>query len=234
MKKVEKTYSNTMKKVINVASPIKRKIKRTDCLVHKYINEQAIEILLKNNYIDEYNFYKENLLILNNGVQWADSDFKSANHFYHHEKGIGLYGFSNAYAEGIKYYNSAKVHVGNGELEKALFLLGATCHLVQDTTVPAHAMKNLRRHRPLESFIIDKIVNGYKVDCSDDLVIYDELKEFIVENTKFAVKTEMSFSGLKDRKERFDKISQVILLRACKTTAGLLINFYRSTISKNV
>ncbi|MEG1255649.1 zinc dependent phospholipase C family protein [Clostridium sp.] len=227
MKKMERTYNKTMKAIIRVANPIKKRIKRTDCIVHKFINKEALKLLKSDGYIEEYNFFVKYISDLNKGVKWADADLKSTNHFYHYEKGIGLYGFSNAKEECIKYYKASIFYGINLETNKAMFLLGAACHLVQDSTVPAHAMKNLKRHKPLESFIIDKVLSGYYIEMDEHVIRYDNTEQYIIENTKFAVKTERIFENIKVKQERFNEVSEVILLQACKTTAGLMIDFYK-------
>jgi len=224
---MEKTYHKTMKTIIRIANPIKKRIKRTDCIVHKFINKEALKLLKSDGYIEEYNFFMKYISDLNKGVKWADADLKSTNHFYHYEKGIGLYGFSNAKEECIKYYKASVFYGINLDINKAMFLLGAACHLVQDSTVPAHAMKNLKRHKPLESFIIDKVLSGYYIEMDGHVVRYDNPEQYIIENTKFAVKTERIFENIKIKQERFDEVAEVILLQACKTTAGLMMDFYK-------
>jgi phospholipase C len=228
MKRMEKTYNKTMTAVIRVANPIKRKIKKTECIVHKFINKEALRLLKQEGYVEEYNFFMRHILTLNKGVKWADADLKSTNHFYHYEKGIGLYGFSNAKAECIKYYRASVFYSANSDMNKAIFLLGAACHLVQDSTVPAHAMKNLKKHKPLENFIIDKVLDGYKISFKGHVINYGNPENYVIENTKFAVKTSKSFDNIKVKQDRFNEIAEVILLRACNTTAGLLLDFYNT------
>lgn len=228
MKRMERTYNRTMTAVIRIANPIKKKIKKTECIVHKFINKEAIQLLKKEGYIEEYNFFMRHILELNRGVKWADADLKSTNHFYHYEKGIGLYGFSNAKVECVKYYKASVFYGINADMNKAMFLLGAACHLVQDSTVPAHAMKNLKKHKPLESFIIDKVLNGYKISFNGHIINYGKPEKYVIENTKFAVTTARSFENIRAKQDRFNEISEVILLRACNTTAGILLDFYNT------
>ncbi|MEG0306554.1 MAG: zinc dependent phospholipase C family protein [Clostridium sp.] len=227
MKKIERTYSKTMTAIIRVANPIKKRIKKTDCIVHKFINKEALKLLKQDGYFDEYKYFSKHITDLNKGVKWADADLKSTNHFYHHEKGMGLYGFSNAKEECIKYYKSAVFYGASLDIDKAMFLLGAACHLVQDSTVPAHAMKNLKGHKPLENFIIDKVLNGYSINTSEYIIRYNNIEDYVIKNSKFAVATERSFEDIKIKQQRFDQISEVILLQACRTTAGLLVDFYK-------
>ncbi|MEG0773348.1 zinc dependent phospholipase C family protein [Clostridium sp.] len=225
--RIEHTYSNTMKVFLYMVNPIKKKVKRTDCLVHKFINLEALDILKNDGYYKEYEFFKKYAESLNKGVVWADSDFKSTNHFYHHEEGDGLYGFSNASAECVKYYKTAICYAKNQEYEKSLFFLGASCHLIQDATVPAHAKRKLRNHKGFESYVISEVTSGYKHKIKHGIIEFDKPEDFILENTKYAVTTEKKFQNLKNKEERFARITEKILLRANQTTAGYLLMFYK-------
>lgn len=228
MKTIERTYNKTMKALIKIVNPIKKKVKKTDCIVHKFLNNESLRLLKQEGYDEEYRFYKEYISDLNKGVKWADSDFKSTNHFYHHEKGIGLYGFSNAKKEFVNYYQAAIFYGVNNDMNKSMFLLGAACHLIQDSTVPAHAMKRLKKHKPFEDYIIDRVKNGYSIKLQDQIKRFDHPEKYITENTVFAVMTLRSFADLRIKKDRFKKVSEVILLRACNTTAGLMLDFYNT------
>lgn len=231
-KRLESTYSNTLKIFFYMANPIKKKVKRTDCLVHKFINLEALDILRNEGYKEEYNFFKKYESTLNKGVVWADQDFKSSNHFYHYEEGDGLYGFSNASLECSRYYASALCFAKNKELEKSLFFLGAACHLVQDSTVPAHAKVKLRNHKGFESFVISEVVAGYKHKTRHGVIQFQTPDEFISSNTKYAILIEHKFNNLKNKEERFKKITEKVLLRANQTTAGFLLMYYKKVIKK--
>ena len=121
-KKIEATYGKTLKGLMITVNPIKKKIMKTHCIVHKFINIQAIEILKNKGYSEVHSFYKSHIKELNKGVTWADQDFKSSNHFYHHIKGTGLYGFSNALTEFEKYYKSALKFVEAGDTKASAIL----------------------------------------------------------------------------------------------------------------
>ena len=159
--RIENTYGHTLKALLRAVNPIKKKVKKTDCIVHQFINREALIILKNDGYENEYNFFKNHIDTLNSGVIWADSDFKSTNHFYHYKEGKGLYGCSNALVECEKYYKKAKKHYGDENAVKAMFYLGAACHLIQDSTVPAHANVNLRNHKNFETWSIKKVEEGY-------------------------------------------------------------------------
>ena len=83
IKTLETTYDYLLKTIFIAVNPIKKKVIRTECKVHKYINLYALNILKNDNYSSEYNFFSSYILDINEGAVWADQDFKSSNHFYH-------------------------------------------------------------------------------------------------------------------------------------------------------
>lgn len=224
--RIEKTYNKTMRGAIKVVNPIKKRVKKTECIVHQFINVEALKLLDLSNQDEEFSFYKNYIKDLNRGVKWADADLKSTNHFYHHEKGRGLYGFSNAKEECIKYYEEALRLYKQCEISNAMFFLGAACHLVQDSTVPAHAMKNLKKHKPLEKYIVNKVLSGYSINIQGEVIQYPHIHDYIINNSKEAVKINREFEGVKTKKDRFENISKVIVERAIRTTAGILCDFF--------
>ena len=226
-KKIEATYGNTLKALMITVNPIKKKIMKTHCIVHKYINIQAIEILKNKGYSEVHSFYKTYIKDLNNGVTWADQDFKSSNHFYHHNKGTGLYGFSNALTEFEKYYKTALKFIEAGDIKQALFYFGAACHLVQDATVPQHVNnKLLKSHRNFELWIISKLMSDYSFPIFNEIIEQDNVENYIKTNALFANKTYINCANVVNREEKYNKISVLIVQRAQKTTAGLMLNFY--------
>lgn len=227
-KTLEKTYNKTMIGAIKVVNPIKKRFIKTECIVHKFINREALRLLKEKNQTEEYEFYNQYILDLNKGVKWADQDLKSTNHFYHHEKGRGLYGFSNAKDECIKYYDEALRLLNEHNLNNSMFYLGAACHLVQDSTVPAHAMKHLKKHKPLEKFIVKKVLGGYYTDIKDDIIRYPIIEDYVIYNAKEAVIINMEFDNYHTKKQRFEGISKIIIAKAVRTTAGVLIDFYEN------
>lgn len=227
MKKIEATYGRTLKALMITVNPIKKKIMKTHCIVHKFINIQAIEILKNKEFSEVYNFYKANVKELNAGVTWADQDFKSSNHFYHFNKGTGLYGFSNALTEFQKYYKRALKFYEEGDIRQAMFYFGAACHLVQDATVPQHVNnKLLKSHRNFELWIISKLMSDYSFPIFNEIIEEEKVEDYIKSNALFANKTYITYANIKSKEEKYNKISVLIVQRAQKTTAGLMINFY--------
>jgi len=104
-----------------------------------YINNKALNVLLNDGYIKEFNLFNSFITSLNKGVVWADQDFKSANHFYHPVKKRGLYGRKNAMELALEYHDKALKYWSMKKYKKSMFYFGATLHLIQDMTVPQHA-----------------------------------------------------------------------------------------------
>ena len=226
-KKIEATYGRTLKALMITVNPIKKKIMKTHCIVHKFINIQAIEILKNKEYAEVSSFYKSHIKELNKGVTWADQDFKSSNHFYHHNTGTGLYGFSNALTEFEKYYKRALKFIEEGDIRQGLFYFGAACHLVQDSTVPQHVNnKLLKSHRNFELWIISKLMSDYSFPIFNEIIQQDNVEDYIKNNALFANKTYITYANVINKEERYNKISVLIVQRAQKTTAGLMLNFY--------
>ena len=208
-------------------NPIKKRIMKTHCIVHKFINIQAIEILKNKGYTEVNTFYKYYVKELNKGVTWADQDFKSSNHFYHHITGTGLYGFSNALTEFNKYYKYALKFVEAGDIRQAMFYFGAACHLIQDATVPQHVNnKLLKNHRNFELWIIGRLMSDYSFPIFNEIIKQDKIEDYIKNNATFASDTYISHRNIINKEERYRKVSTLIVQRAQKTTAGLMLNFY--------
>lgn len=226
--KFESTYGNALKGIMHAVNPLKKKLLKTYCTVHKFIIIQAIEILKNDGYKEEASFFKKHIVSLNNGVTWADQDFKSSNHFYHVTRGKGLYGFSDALTECKKYYNRSMAFIDAGDVSKALFYFGAACHLVQDTTVPQHVNnKLLKSHRKFELWIISRLMTDYSFIAKDGTVIYDEIEDYIVNNAIMANSTYIKNLAIHSRDERYSRIATTILKEAQRTTAGFMVKYYK-------
>lgn len=227
-KEFEKTYGTTIKGLMFAVNPLKKKILKTNCTVHKFINIQALEILKNEGYEKQYQFYKNYIKNINDGVTWADQDFKSTNHFYHFNKGKGLYGFSDALTEFRKYYKRALGYADAGDNLNCFFYLGAACHLIQDSTVPQHVNnKLLKSHRRFELWIISRLMTDYSYVSEKGIKRYDDADDYIRKNARFANSTFLKYANIKDRNERYGKISSATIKEAEATTSGFLLDFYK-------
>lgn len=234
-KLIERNYGKAVRGVMATVNPIKKLLIKTYCTVHKYINIKAIEIIGLEGNEEIYKFFLKYINELNQGVMWADQDFKSTNHFYHFSEGKGLYGFSNALEECKKYYKMAVNYAKAGDRRKSMFYFGAACHLIQDTTVPQHVNNNLlNSHRSFEMWILKKVVSGYGFDTANESKRYGSLHEYIKSNALMSNDAYTVFNNVLDIERRYKNITNVIITEAERTTAGFMIDFYCELCVNNV
>ncbi len=224
---VEKSYSYLYKKVVKAVNPLKKKVIRTECIVHKFINIQAIEILKNDGHDEIYNQLSKCIDDINEGAVWADQDFKSSNHFFNPNTNKGLYGNSNAKAECIIYYKRALKEYFEGNMKTSMFYLGAACHLIQDLTIPQHAnVELLHNHRAYENWVIKMYNKQHQFKVTKGGIYLNSIEGYIYLNTRKALETHDKYSSIKNERTRFYKTTQVVLVMAQKTTAGLMYNFF--------
>lgn len=232
---IERNYGKAVRGVMATVNPIKKLLVKTYCTVHKYINIKAIEIIKHEGNDKIYRFFMKYLKELNEGVTWADQDFKSTNHFYHFSQEKGLYGFSNALTECKKYYKMSINYAKAGDRSKALFYFGAACHLIQDTTVPQHVNNNLlKSHRAFEMWILKKVVSGYSFEEGTESKRYGSIDKYIKANALMSNNIYMKFQNILDVEKRYRSITNVIIVEAERTTAGFMIDFYNKLCVNNI
>lgn len=224
---VERSYSNVLRNVFKITNPIKKQVIKTECLVHKFINTQAVVILKNDGHINEAKYFSKHIKDINLGAVWADQDYKSSNHFYNPDSDKGLYGFSNAHKECVKYYTTALTKYFEGDESGAMFYLGAACHLIQDVTVPQHVnIKLLKHHRRYEQWVIKAFEHYKEFRLVKGGIYLDSVKDYIFYNSNLAIETYEKNKDEEDLNTKFYKTTLVILTTAQKSTAGLLLTFY--------
>ena len=152
---LENVYATALSNTFKMVAPIKRNIIKTDCEVHIFIQENALNILKANGYEGEYEFFKMYMPQVNKGLVWADQDFKCYHHFYNPKLQKGKFGYDdNALTVAKSYYNRSIKYLSIGNYERAMFYFGAACHIIQDLTIPQHAKgKLLDNHRQFEVYV---------------------------------------------------------------------------------
>lgn len=224
---VEKSYSFIYRNITRAVNPLKKRIIKTECIVHKFINNQGIVILKNDGHEDAYNFLSKYIDNINEGAVWADQDFKSSSHFYNPETKRGLYGSSNAKKECILYYKRALNEYFKGDIENSMFYLGASCHLIQDITIPQHAnVELLHNHRSYENWVIKMYRRHHSFTVNKSGIYLVSIVDYIDLNSKSALVTYNMYEKIKNENTRFYKITANVLTMAQKTTAGLMYNFY--------
>lgn len=228
MKVLEKSYILLFRNFKRAINPVKKRIMKTECMVHKFINNQSIQILKNDGHFKAYSLLSAYINSINEGVVWADQDLKSSNHFYNPHTLKGLYGNSNAKKECISYYKRALYEYNNHNIKEAMFYLGAACHLIQDLTVPQHAnVRLLDNHRSYEKWVVRAHKHHDEFKLKDGGIYLNSVNQYINLNTKKAINTYKRYAFVKDRRTRFYKITSVILVMAQKTTAGLMFKFFK-------
>jgi phospholipase C len=223
---IEKTYRFVFRGLLKAVNPIKKRIVRTECAVHKFINNQAIIIIKNDGRLEAYEFLSPYINDINAGVVWADQDLKSSNHFFNPHRNLGLYGSSNAKILCYLYYKRALKEYCRGNNRKAMFYLGAACHLIQDLTVPQHAnIRLLDNHRSFERWVINTYLHHDEFRISERGIYLKTLRSYIYLNSKKAISTYEKYSNLRNRQAKFYKIASIVLKLAQRTTAGLMFKF---------
>lgn len=231
MNSIEKSYSFVFRNVLKAVNPLKKKVMKTECEVHQFINNQALHILRNDGLEEEYAMFSSYQDLINKGSIWADQDFKSSNHFYNPYNGKGLYGNSNAMRECTLYYTKALNYYLKGDIENAMFYLGAASHLVQDTTVPQHVnLKLLDNHRKYEVWVIEEYKKHDIFKSYNEGIYLCSIKEFIEYNSKSAIKTYNKNEKELNVFKKFYNITSIQLVLAQKTTAGIMSKFYKDII----
>lgn len=226
---VERAYGKTFGTLLWLINPVKKLFKKTLCEVHVFINNQAVEILKNDGYEYAYKFYDENRKCLNDGVVWADQDFKSREHFYNPFTHKGLYGCRSSMQRFGKYYRNALVHWDCGDREKAIFYLGAAVHLIQDATIPQHGnLKLLKSHRKYEQWVYKVHDDFARYSVTRGGVYLENPYEYIEKNAKQTIEVYRRYQNFKNRELKFLKIADAAFPMAQKTTAGCLLNFYKA------
>lgn len=227
MSTIERSYSFLYKKVVKAVNPLKKKIIKTECIVHIFINNQALVILKNDGHNEIYNKLSKYIENINDGAVWADQDFKSSSHFFNPNTKKGLYGNSNAKNVCIAYYKRAIKEYFQGDIELSMFYLGAACHLIQDMTIPQHAnIELLHSHRAYENWVIKMHNKQQKFKVIKGGIYLKSIEGYIYLNTIKALETHKKYLFIKNEHIRFYKTTSVVLIMAQKTTAGLMYNFF--------
>ncbi len=224
----EKYYGKSFRVILSIINPFKKKVIKTECRVHRFINYQSLKILEKYGYYHEFELYNYNLENMNRGTVWADQDFKSIGHFYNPIKNRGLYGHTNALKLTNKYYNKAKYYWRKNNRERALFYLGASIHIIQDVTIPQHVnIRLLDNHRQYENFVKMTYNSVKEFRSLEKPILFKNPKDYVKFNSKTALKIYKQHKDIDDNYRRYYYITLCSLPLAQRTTAGCLILFLR-------
>ncbi|MFZ2258497.1 MAG: zinc dependent phospholipase C family protein [Clostridiaceae bacterium] len=231
--RLEKTFGKVATGIMKAANPFKKMAFKTSCLMHRFINIKAVHILENEYYYEAADFYRDHIKPLNEGATWIDQDFKSINHFYHHELKKGLYGFSDALTETMKYREKMMHYAKHDNLTRALFYTGVICHLIQDMTVPQHINNRLLdSHRDYEQWILAHAWDTMDFTVKSGINRYPKFEMYISENARLANEIYQEARSIENDEEAFTYMSTRLIPLAQRTTAGLLLDFYEAWFSQ--
>lgn len=224
---IESSFGSIARTFMRAANPFKKFAFKTPCLMHRFINIQAIHILENEGYTKEADFFRKYIKTINEGATWIDQDFKSTNHFYHFEEKDGLYGFSNAYLEAEKYREKLNNYIKINNITRSLFYLGVILHLTQDMTVPQHVNnKLLESHRDYEQWILKNAWDEVDYKVKSGIIRYPSLKTYFDENATETMRVYKELNAEKEKEKVYEQMSLILVARAQKATAGILLDFY--------
>ncbi|MCR8745512.1 zinc dependent phospholipase C family protein [Romboutsia lituseburensis] len=231
-KKIESAYASALRGTFKVVNPIKKSIINTTCEVHLFIQNNALDMLKNSGYKDEYRFFKEYLTQMNQGLVWADQDFKSYHHFYNPIEGKGKYGYEeNAMTVAVNYYNKALKYFKEDNFSKSMFFFGAACHIIQDLTIPQHAKgRLLDNHRQFEVYVKENYKKIKRFKSSDIPLILDSIEAYADHNSMHALNVDYMYKNINDINTRFYLIAVKSLTLSQKSTAGCMIMFFKDLI----
>lgn len=226
--RIEKVYGKFIKYVVRIVNPLKKSIIHTECLIHKHIISQALEILKNDGFLDANSFFSDYIAHLNEGAVWADQDFKSLGHFYSPVRRRGLYGSNNALSLALEYYKNAINEWKKADSEKSMFYLGAAVHIVQDMSIPQHAnIRLLDNHRQYENFIKRTYLSTPIYKAHKGGYYISSIEEAVKCSARNAIKIYSRLRDIENDQKRYHTIAKFTLPLAQKTTAGCFMRFYR-------
>ena len=228
-KRLEDVCSTALSGTFKVVNPIKKTIIQTNCEVHLFIQKNALDILKNSHYIHEYNLFIKYLPQINKGLVWADQDFKSYFHFYNPRENRGIYASEyNALDMAKLYYKKALIYYMNGKYEKSMFYFGASCHIIQDLTIPQHAKGKLfDNHRQFELYVKSNYDKIKRFKSSERPLILNSIYDYVNYNSSNALKIDYMHRKIDDLNTKFYLTAIKSITLAQSSTAGYMIMFYK-------
>ena len=133
-----------------VASPAQPLIDQASP-THGFLFRQAAAILERDGFSPVAALMNEGMDLLIAGSTWADQGWRNGAHFFDPDLENGLRGWPHAVDACELYFGRALQCAWQGDSQKAMFYLGASCHIVQDLSEPHHAAARvLDGHRAFE------------------------------------------------------------------------------------
>lgn len=231
-KTLENAYAAALSGTFKMVNPIKKSVIKTDCEVHLFIQENALEILKNQGYNKEYELFKEFMPQINKGLVWADQDFKSYHHFYNPKEQRGKFGYDdNAMTVAKSYYNRALKYIAMHNYERGMFYFGAACHIIQDLTIPQHAKgKLLDNHRQFEVYVKSNYKKIKRFKSTGTPIIFDSVQEYVNHNSMSALNVDYMYANIDDTTTQFYLTAIKCITLAQRSSAGCMIMLYKNLL----
>ena len=234
---VEVVCGRLISQTFRIINPIKKKIINTNCEVHLFIQNSAIDILKENRYDKQAQFYEKFKPYINKGLVWADEDFKSYFHFYNPKDKKGMYGHTtNAMTLANTYYKNALYFISKNDYENGMVYFGAMCHLIQDLTIPQHAKRKLLdSHKQFETYVKLNYSKIKRFKTKEEPLFHNSVSDYIEFNSRSALNFDYMYKCINDYNTKFYLIAFNSLNLAQRSTAGCMLMFYKDLdmIAKN-
>ena len=225
---LENVYATALSNTFKIVAPIKRNIIKTDCEVHIFIQENALNILKVNGYQLEYEFFEMYMPQINKGLVWADQDFKCYHHFYNPKLQKGKFGYDdNALTVAKSYYDRSIKYLSIGNYERAMFYFGAACHIIQDLTIPQHAKgKLLDNHRQFEVYVKSNYKKMKRFKTEDKPILLNSIDSYIEYNANLGLNLDYMYRNITDLTTKFYLTAIKAITVSQRTTAGCMLMLY--------
>lgn len=226
--RVEQVLGKIISQTFRVINPIKKKIINTNCEVHLFIQKSALEVLRDEGYEKQFQFYNNFETYINEGLVWADQDFKSYFHFYNPEDQKGMYGHTtNAMTLANTYYKNALHFINKGDYKNGMAYFGAMCHVMQDVTIPQHAKRKLLdSHKQFENYVKLNYKKVKRFKTKEGPLMYDNISDYINFNARSALNFDYMYRNINSYRPKFYLIAFNALNLAQRSTAGCMLMFY--------
>lgn len=214
------------KLILAAASPL-QKLFDPPGITHEFCNQQAIAILHNDGFERYAQFLNRYIIELNAGVYWADKGWRNVSHYFEPLSGKGLWQFSTAIEAFNDYYQQAINNMERGNYNKAIFLLGASAHLMQDLCVPHHARSKIfSGHKEYENWV-QQHYTDYAVETSGIYKDNSNLRAQLFRNAVVAADL-FDWINLDKGNMNFHDATSILLPLAQRSTTGLFASFFLS------
>ena len=125
-----------------------------------------------------------------------------------------------------KYYKAALNYSRAGDYANAMAYFGASCHLIQDLTIPHHAKGQLLDgHKQFESYVKSNYRKIERFKSSEYPIIYNTIEEFANSNAKSALDIDYMYRDVENMGTKFYLVAYKALSQAQRSTAGAMLMF---------